>query len=151
MAGTLGKLAASVHTSLRWLLPKRIPILYLVSAVLVLLSVVPLLFYSQVVARQNRNALETNERLLQSTITRSMAEEIRLYRRNLLTQIESLVQMLQTSGAIEDVGDPKHQKLLREATETFIRSQENILYVAIVNPQLKGIQAGSPTPEDDLF
>jgi len=151
MAGTLGKLAASVRTSLLRLLPKRIPILYLVSAVLLLLSVVPLLFYSQVVARQNRNALETNERLLQSTITRSMAEEIRLYRRNLLTQIESLVQMLQTSGAIEDVGDPKHQKLLREATEAFIRSTESFLYVAIVNPQEKGIQAGSPTPQDDPF
>ncbi len=151
MAGTLGKLAASVRTSLQWLLPKRIPILYLVSGVLLLLSVVPLLFYSQVVARQNRNALETNERLLQSTITRSLAEEIRLYRRNLVTQIESLVQMLQTSGAIEDVGDPKHEKLLREATEAFIRSTEYFLYVAIVNPQEKGIQAGSPTPQEDPF
>jgi hypothetical protein len=93
-------------------LPRRIPILYVVLAVLVLLSVVPLLFYSRAVSSKNRLELERNEYLLQSTITRSVAQEIRSYRRNLLTQIESLLRMIETSGAIEDVGDPRQEKTL---------------------------------------
>ncbi|MFQ5927866.1 MAG: HAMP domain-containing protein, partial [Terriglobia bacterium] len=151
MTDRVEQLHQHAQAFLRRLLPTRIPILYLVLAVLVLLSVVPLLVYGRWLSAQSREELETNERLLQNTITRSVAEKIRDYRRNLLTEVESLVRELQSSGAIEDVGDPKQKKLVREATEAFIRSTENILYVAILNPQLKGIQAGSPTPQDDLF
>ncbi|MBI4463020.1 MAG: HD domain-containing protein [Acidobacteria bacterium] len=151
MTRGVNNLRQAVHEFFHSFLPKRIPILYLVLSVLVLLSVVPLLFYSRVVATQNRQELETNERLLQNTITRSVAEEIRLYRNNLLTQVESLVRLLEASAGIEDVGNPVREKGLREATENFIRSTENVLYVAIVNPQLRGIQAGSPTPQEDLF
>jgi len=133
------------------LLPKRIRILYVVLAGLLLFSVVPLLFYGWYVSGQSRKALETNERVLQTTITRSLAQEIRDYRRNILTETEGLVGMLQRTGAIEDVGSLKRQQSLREATEAFIRSTDNIIYVAIVNPQLKGIQAGSPLPQQDPF
>lgn len=145
------KALAGVQAVLQKLLPKRIPLLYLILAVLVLLSVVPLLLYSDFVASRNRQELETNERLLQNTITRSVAAEIRLYRRNILTEIEALVRMLETTGTIKDVGDRKREKDLREATEAFIRSTENVLYVAILNPALRGITAGSLTPQDDPF
>lgn len=145
------QLRETVKTWLQRLLPKRIRILYLVLAGLLLFSVVPLLFYSWYVSGQSRQALETNERVLQTAITRSLAQEIRDYRRNILTEIDGLIGMLQRTGAIEDVGDPQRKQSLRQATEAFIRSTDNIIYVAIVNPQLKGIQAGSPLPQQDPF
>jgi len=151
MRGRLLQARARVKSWLQWLLPKRIRILYVVLAGLLLLSVVPLLFYGWYVSGQSRKALETNERVLQTTITRSLAQEIRDYRRNIATEIDSLISMLQRTAAIEDVGSPQRQQSLREATEAFIRSTDNILYIAIVNPQLKGIQAGSPLPQEEPF
>ncbi|MFQ5817242.1 MAG: HD domain-containing phosphohydrolase [Terriglobia bacterium] len=151
MTDRIEKLRQDAQAWLGRLLPRRIPILYLVLAVLVLLSVVPLYFYGRWMSARSRAELETNERLLQNTISRSVAEEIRSYRRDLLMETESLVRDLQNSGAIEDVGAPKWETVVRKATENLVGSAENILYVAIVNPQLKGIQAGSPNPQDDLF
>ena len=55
---------------------KRVPILYVIFAVLILVSVGPLMFYGIKVIEINREALETNEKELQNTITRSVAEEI---------------------------------------------------------------------------
>ena len=52
---------------------KRIRILYVILAVMVLASVGPLLFYALKMIDINRRALETNEILLQSTITHSIA------------------------------------------------------------------------------
>ena len=101
MRERLEKLGQAAQLFLQRLVPKRIPILYVVLTMLVLLSSVPLVFYSRWVTQDNRRELEANERLLQSTITRSLGEEIRLYRRNLLTEIESLVRLLETSGYIE--------------------------------------------------
>ncbi|MEO6119925.1 MAG: hypothetical protein ABIP12_04480, partial [Terriglobales bacterium] len=58
------------------LLPQRIKILYVILSVLILVAVVPLYFYGTQVVGINRERLKTNERLLQNTITRSLADEI---------------------------------------------------------------------------
>ena len=60
----------------RKFLPTRIPILYVILSVLVLISVVPMFFYSSQVQSINRDRLITNERLLQNTVTRSVADDI---------------------------------------------------------------------------
>ena len=52
---------------------KRIPILSVIFAVLLLVSVAPLLIYGWMVIGINREALNTNEQELQNTITRSVA------------------------------------------------------------------------------
>src|SRR5438034_8454309 len=57
-------------------MPARIPILYVILSVLVLVSVVPMYFYSEQVESINRERLITNERLLQNTVTRSLADDI---------------------------------------------------------------------------
>ena len=61
------------------LLPRRIPLLYLILTVLLLLSVVPLLVFGLKVSSRNRQELQTNQQVLQSTVTSAIAEEIRLY------------------------------------------------------------------------
>ena len=58
------------------ILPSRIPILYVILSVLVLISVVPMSFYSAQVQSINRERLITNERLLQNTLTQAIADDI---------------------------------------------------------------------------
>ena len=62
--------------SLKVSIPARIPILYVILGVLVAISVVPMYFYSAQVERHNRERLKTNEKLLQNTVTRSLADDI---------------------------------------------------------------------------
>ncbi len=57
-------------------LPSRVPILYVIISVLMVISVIPMYFYSQQVESINRERLITNERLLQNTVTRSLADDI---------------------------------------------------------------------------
>jgi hypothetical protein len=63
--------------------PSRIPILYAILSVLVLISVVPMYFYSAQVEATNRDRLITNERLLQNTVTRSLADDISQHQESL--------------------------------------------------------------------
>ena len=57
-------------------LPSRIPILYLIISVLIAVGVVPLYFYATKVVDMNRETLQRNEKLLQNTVTSSLAQEI---------------------------------------------------------------------------
>jgi hypothetical protein len=50
--------------------PARIPILYVILGVLLVISIVPMYFYSAQVEAINRDRLKTNEMLLQNTVTR---------------------------------------------------------------------------------
>ena len=78
---------------------KRLPILYVIFAVLVLVSVGPLLIYSTKVIGINQTALETNEQELQNTITRSVAEELGLFESSLRQQLQTLSTTLQPPDA----------------------------------------------------
>ncbi len=133
------------------LLPRRIPLLYLVLSVLLALSVIPLLVYGTRVSSRNREALQTNEQILQNTVTRGIAEEIRLYIRSTDQQTESLIRLLESTGAIENVADRKHEGTLRRATEGFVRAADNVLFLTIVNEQQRGIFGGDPEVGQDAF
>lgn len=133
------------------LLPRRIPLLYLILSVLLALSVIPLLIYGTRVSSRNREALQTNEQVLQLTVTRAIAEEIRLYIRSMKMQTDSLVRMLESTGAIENVADPERAEALRRATESFVRAAENVLFLTIVNAEQRGIAGGDPEVGQDAF
>src|SRR5258706_6636352 len=71
------------------ILPARIPILYLILGVLIAVAVVPLYFYGTQVVAINRDRLKTNERLLQNTVTRSLADGISQRQATLRASLES--------------------------------------------------------------
>lgn len=133
------------------LLPRRIPLLYLILNVLLALSVVPLLVYGVLVNSKNREALQTNEQVLQNTVTTAIKEEIRLSVRGMNTQTASLVHWLESSGAIENVADPKYADALRRTTEGYVRAGENVLFLTIVNAEQRGIAGGDPEVGQDAF
>ena len=70
--------------------PARVPILYLILGVLILVSVVPMYFYAGQVMSINRDRLKTNEMYLQNTITQSVGEDIEHRQRSLETMLGNL-------------------------------------------------------------
>ena len=127
---------------------KRIPILSVIFAVLLLVSVAPLLIYGTKVIGINRQALETNEKELQNTITWSVAEEIKLYESSLRQQFQTLLNTLEP-------GDPEapawNSPYIRSTLEKFVASNPNLLYVTLLNEQARGIKAGSYDADRDPF
>ncbi len=129
------------------LLPARIPILYLMLAVLTLISVVPLYFYSSVVVGINRDRLKTNEMLLENTITRTLADDIAQRHNNLRGILANLASSIQVaSGAnlsTEHVATPE----LRALLEQFVSSSDSVAYATLLNSEAKGISAGRMLPD----
>ena len=133
--------------SLKQLIPARIPILYVILGTLVAISVVPMYFYSAWVEAINRDRLKTNERMLQNTVTRSLADDISQHERSLrmmLTNLSSAVEI--ASGG--DIGAARvNAPELRALLETFVSSSDDIAYATLLNLQGKGISAGRITPD----
>src|SRR3970040_1560115 len=133
------------------LMPRRIPLLYLILTVLLALSVVPLVLYGTRVSQRNREALMNKEREHQQSVTRGIAQEIRLYLRNMSTQTESLVRNLESTGAIKNVNDPKYAAALDDAIKNFLGVAENVRVVTVVHAQQSGRQAGVIEIASDEF
>jgi hypothetical protein len=83
------------------LLPVRIPALYQMLAVLAVISVVPLYFYSSVVVGTNRDRLKTNEMVLENTIARTLADDIAQRQSNLRALLANLASAIQTLGMVQ--------------------------------------------------
>lgn len=90
--------------------PSRLPILYVILSVLVLVSVVPMYFYSAQVESINRDRLITNERLLQNTVTRSLADDISQHQQSLRMMQANLASALQVASGGDITSDTwKHR------------------------------------------
>jgi len=132
---------------LKWSLPSRIPILYVILSVLILISVVPMYFYSAKVEAINRDRLITNERLLQNTVTRSLADDISQRQESLRMMLSNLSSALQVTSGEEISGDNVEAPELRALLETFVSSSDNLAYVTLLNSEAKGISAGRIVPD----
>ena len=127
---------------------KRIPILSVIFAVLLLVSVAPLLIYGWMVIGINREALNTNEQELQNTITRSVAQEIKLQESGHQRQFQTLLRTLEPADPEAPTWDSPY---VRSTLEQFVASNPNLLYVTLLNEQARGIKAGNYDAERDPF
>jgi HD-GYP domain-containing protein (c-di-GMP phosphodiesterase class II) len=130
---------------------KRIRILYVILAVLVLASVGPLLFYAFKTMDINRSALETNEVLLQNTITRSMAEEISIYNETFHQLLDNLDHLLTAQPGSAKAGQSFESPELRTTLEGLISSSPHIIYITVLDAQGRGAGAGNYSPDADPF
>jgi HD-GYP domain-containing protein (c-di-GMP phosphodiesterase class II) len=126
----------------------RIPILYVILGVLLVISIVPMYFYSAEVERINRDRLKTNEMMLQNTVTRSLADDLSQHERSLrmmLTNLSSAIQV--ASGG--DIGSKNIEAPeLRALLENFVSSDsDEIAYATLLNSEAKGIFTGRITPD----
>ncbi len=128
-------------------LPTRIPILYVILSVLVLISVVPMFFYSVQVQSINRDRLITNERLLQNTVTRSIADDISQHQESFRLMQTNLASALQVASGGDLTGDHVQAPELRALLENFVSSSEDLDYSTLLNSEAKGISAGRIEPD----
>ena len=71
-------------------LPARIPILYLILIVLIAVGVVPLYFYATKMVARNRETLGSNEKLLQNSVTTTLAQSIAQREKDISSTLSSL-------------------------------------------------------------
>lgn len=130
---------------------RRLRILWIVLAALLLVSVAPLWLYHRQVLGLSEEKLQDTERVQQSEITRSLAGETLLFQQNLREQLISQRQVLALTGWIQNVDDPTHAPQLARLLQNFVENNTNILYVTAVNKQAKGQSAGSIRADQDPF
>jgi HD-GYP domain-containing protein (c-di-GMP phosphodiesterase class II) len=127
--------------------PARIPILYVILGVLLIISIVPMYFYSSEVERINREALKTNEKLLQNTVTRSLADDVSQHERSLRMMLANLSSAVQVASG-GDIGNKNIEAPeLRALLENFVSSSNELPYVTLLNSEGKGIFTGRMAPD----
>src|SRR5215472_14541004 len=125
----------------------RVPILYVILGVLLVISIIPMYFYSAQVEAINRDRLKTNEKLLQNAITRSLADDLSQHERSLRTMLANLSSAVQVASG-GDIGDKNIETPeLRALLENFVSSSDEIAYATLLNSEAKGISAGRIAPD----
>jgi HD-GYP domain-containing protein (c-di-GMP phosphodiesterase class II) len=119
----------------------------LIAAVLMLISVVPIYFYSSRVTAINRERLKVNEMMLQNTITRSLGDDIGQRQNNFRTMLQNFTSVVEVAsgGSLsgERVKSPQMQALLNR----FASSSHEFAYAMLLNTEQKGITAGVLQPD----
>ena len=122
----------------------RVPILYVILSVLLVISIVPMYFYSSYVEGINRDLLKTNEMMTQNAVTRSLADDLSQHERSLQVMMVNLSSAIQVASG-GDIGD-RHIEApeLRALLENFVSSSDadEIAYATLLNADAKGISAG---------
>jgi len=127
--------------------PGRIPILYVILGVLLVISTVPMYFYSTQVEAKNSEGLKRDEMMLQNTITRSLADDLSQHERSLRMMLENLSSAIQISSG-GNIGDKSIESPeLRALLENFVSSSDEIAYATLLNSDAKGISAGRIAPD----
>lgn len=129
----------------------RIPILYAILGVLLVISIVPMYFYSTQVVAINGNRLKTNEKLLQNTVTRSLADDLSQHERSLRMMLANLSSAVQVASG-GDIGEKNIEAPeLRALLENFVSSSDEIAYATLLNSEAKGISASAAGIAPDAF
>ena len=127
--------------------PARIPILYVILGVLLVISIVPMYFYSAQVEAINRDRLKTNEMLLQNTVTRSLADDLSQHERSMRMMLANLSSAIQVASG-GDIGSKNIEAPeLRALLENFVSSSDELAYATLLNSEAKGISAGRIAPD----
>jgi HD-GYP domain-containing protein (c-di-GMP phosphodiesterase class II) len=125
----------------------RIPIIYLILGVLLAISIIPMYFYSAQVESSNGERLKTNEKLLQNTVTRSLADDLSQHERSLRLMLSNLSSAIQVASG-GDIGEKNIEAPeLRALLENFVSSSDEIAYATLLNSEAKGIRAGKISPD----
>src|SRR5271166_3613278 len=151
MARSLTPAPPSFWTRLR---SGRIRILWLVLGALLLVSALPIGLYHRQVLQLSQDKLVDTERIEQTDLTRSLAQEIQFFESNLTQQLVSERQILALTGLIDHIEDPIEQPKVTRLLENFVDSNRNtFIYLTAVGKSGKGTSAsqGNFRAEQDPF
>lgn len=145
---------APAQTVLERLRKGRVRILWLILGALLLVSALPIGLYHRQVLQLSQDKLVDNERVQQSDLTRSLAQEIQQFESNQTEQLFSERQILALSSLIDNVEDPAAEPKVTRLLEDFVQSNhETFLYMTAVDRSGKGTKAaqGNFRAEQDPF
>ncbi|MGB2898085.1 MAG: HD domain-containing phosphohydrolase [Candidatus Acidiferrum sp.] len=132
----------------------RVRILWLVLGALLMVSALPIGLYHRQVLQLSQNKLVDTERVQQTDLTRSLAQEIQLFESNLTQQLTSERQILALTGLNENVEDPAAEPKVTRLLENFVESNRNtFIYLTAVGKSGKGTAAsqGNFRADQDPF
>src|SRR5271169_1240289 len=132
----------------------RVRILWLVLGALLLVSALPIGLYHRQVLELSQEKLVDTERVQQTELTRSMAQEVQFFESNLTQQLISQRQILALTGLIDNVQDPVAEPKVKSLLENFVESNRNsFIYLTAVGRDGKGTSAsqGNFRAEQDPF
>ncbi|HET6928717.1 MAG TPA: HD domain-containing phosphohydrolase [Candidatus Acidoferrum sp.] len=147
-------MADSVPSILTRLRSGRVRILWLVLGALLLVSALPIGLYHRQVLELSQEKLVDTERVQQTEITRSLAQEVQFFESNLTQQLISQRQILTLTGLIDNVTDPVAEPKVTRLLENFVDSNRNsFIYLTAVGRDGKGTTAsqGNFRAEQDPF
>src|SRR5271156_299793 len=147
-------MAVSIPTLLTRLRSGRVRILWLVLGALLLVSSLPLGLYHRQVLNLSQEKLVDTERVQQTELTRSLAQEVQSFESNLTQQLISQRQILALTGLIDNVEDPAAEPKVTRLLENFVDSNRNtFIYLTAVGKSGKGTSAsqGNFRAEQDPF
>ena len=139
---------AQTPVSMKLPLPSRIRILYLIIAMLVAVAVVPLYFYAQKVVDMNQEALSRNEKLLQNTVTSSLAQDIAQRQKDILSTLASLTYSVQVTSGGDLSGTKVEAPEVRALLQNYIENPDSIVpYARLVNIEGHFMSVGTMAPD----
>jgi putative nucleotidyltransferase with HDIG domain len=132
----------------------RVRILWLVLGALLLVSALPIGLYHRQVLMLSQDKLVDTERVQQTDLTRSLAQEIQQFESNLTQQLISERQILVLTGLTDNVEDPVAEPKVTRLLENFVESNRStFIYMTAVGKTGKGTSAsqGNFRAEQDPF
>src|SRR6202162_841923 len=146
----------SSSSQTRWdhLRAGRVRILWLVLGALLLVSALPIGLYHRLVLQLSQDKLVDTERVQQTDLTLSLAQEIQLFESNLTQQLISERQILALTGLIDNVEDSAAEPKVTRLLEEFVSSNHStFIYLTAVGKSGKGTSAsqGNFRAEQDPF
>ncbi|MGO9167963.1 MAG: HD domain-containing phosphohydrolase [Candidatus Sulfotelmatobacter sp.] len=122
----------------------RVRILYVILLILIGITVGPLWFYGSRMMQMNRERLETQESVLQTITSQSLAQVISLYMENLNQQLKELsdtaVPLVVRLPAARIPSDPA----LRRTLGRFVADRPAVLSATVLNNQARFVQSNAP-------
>jgi HD-GYP domain-containing protein (c-di-GMP phosphodiesterase class II) len=136
--------------------PRRLRILYVLLFILVTISVFPLWFFGTQMVQMNKDRLETQEKILQTTISKSLAQQITLYVANLHEQVKELFDGVVPVALATSESKFETSRNMQKALENFITDRPVVIYVTVLNGKGRGqraqtSQAGGLNVSSDTF
>jgi len=147
-------MAVSIPSLLTRLRTGRVRILWLMLGSLLLVSALPIALYHRQVLELSQEKLVDMERVQQTELTRSLAQEVQFFESNLTQQLISQRQILALTGLIDNVTDPAAEPKVTRLLENFVDSNRNtFIYLTAVGKDRKGTSAsqGNFRAEQDPF
>ena len=147
-------MSSSVQSRWEQVRSGRVRILWLVLGALLMVSALPIGLYHRQVLMLSQDKLVDTERVQQTDLTRSLAQEIQLFESNLTQQLISERQILALTGLIENVEDAAAEPKVTRLLENFVDSNRStFIYMTAVGKSGKGTSAsqGNFRAEQDPF